>query len=392
MIDHRFQRLRSELADAGVRVERILPEWCRAPERQAWFLGELLAAITPELHEGLLAPLSLLLVETHEELIASGSATVSSRLALLAADGRARAAALTPAGEWATVTNGSARDPHRFLAELAILHDGIGLLRDPDGIVYVFTHAAALRHHMRSWTLRPGIAEAAGRIHRSVPQVDTIVLDDVLELATQTLSPRRIGATLVLPVADLVSHIEARVAGAQDVTDLHLTLSDGESIAHLLAHVDGATLLTADGRVSAIGAHLLATERAIALIPSRRGTRHTSAIRFSYDVPEVVVVTVSADGPVSVFSDGISLFEADWWSAAHEAQRLEQALSPLVQDAAWTTEGHTVRCANCGKSSIVEKLTVAGWADSETARCPVCAHPIAEGHYVEIRANIIKSL
>jgi hypothetical protein len=239
--------------------------------------------------------------------------------------------------------------------------------------------------------MRRGTADAAARIHRSVPQVDTKVLDDVLELATQTLSPRGIGATLVLPVAPFVTVAE-RVANVRDVGELRLTLADGETIAHLLAHVDGATLLTPDGTVSAIGAHLLASEKAIALVPARRGTRHTSAIRFSYDVPEVVVVTVSADGPVSVFSDGISLFETDWWSAAHQAQRLEQALSPLVQDAAWTSEGATVRCENCGKWSLVEKLTMAGWDGSETARCQVCAHPVAEGHYFEIRANIIKSL
>ena len=385
------ERLRAELSEAGVRVERIMPAWCATPERQAWFFDWLLTAITPELHEGRLAPMSLLLIETHEDLVDGGIATLSSSLALLAAEGRARAAALTPAGEWLTIENRSGRDPHRFLADLTTVHDGVGLLRDPDGVVYVFTHTATLRHHMRSWTLRPGTIEAAERIHRSVPQVDTKVLDEVLELATQTLSPRGIGATLILPVAPFAPVAE-RVANLQDVADLRLTLADGETIAHLLAHVDGATLLTQDGRVSAIGAHLLASDRAIALIPARRGTRHTSAIRFSYDVSEVVVVTVSADGPVSVFSDGISLFETGWWSAAHQAQRLEQALSPLGQEANWTSEGATVRCENCGKSSLVEKLTVAGWHGSETARCPVCAHAVAEGHYFEIRANIIKSL
>ena len=35
-----------------------------------------------------------------------------------------------------------------------------------------------------------------------------------------------------------------------------------------------------------------------------RGTRHTSAARHTFDCPDVLAFVVSADGPVTVFSDG----------------------------------------------------------------------------------------
>ncbi len=35
-----------------------------------------------------------------------------------------------------------------------------------------------------------------------------------------------------------------------------------------------------------------------------KGTRHTSSARHTYDCPDVLAFVVSADGPVTVFSDG----------------------------------------------------------------------------------------
>ena len=39
-------------------------------------------------------------------------------------------------------------------------------------------------------------------------------------------------------------------------------------------------------------------------MPATKGTRHTSAARHTYDCPDVLAFVVSADGPVTVFSDG----------------------------------------------------------------------------------------
>jgi DNA integrity scanning protein DisA with diadenylate cyclase activity len=39
-------------------------------------------------------------------------------------------------------------------------------------------------------------------------------------------------------------------------------------------------------------------------VDALRGTRHTSAVRYSHDDPLATVIAVSDDGPVSVFRNG----------------------------------------------------------------------------------------
>ena len=48
-------------------------------------------------------------------------------------------------------------------------------------------------------------------------------------------------------------------------------------------------------------------------VEALRGTRHTSARRYSYDDPTATVIVVSEDGPVSVLRNGEVLGRsADW--------------------------------------------------------------------------------
>ena len=49
---------------------------------------------------------------------------------------------------------------------------------------------------------------------------------------------------------------------------------------------------------------LVPSTTAEADVPAFRGTRHTSARRYSHDDPAAVVIAVSEDGPVSVFRNG----------------------------------------------------------------------------------------
>jgi len=52
---------------------------------------------------------------------------------------------------------------------------------------------------------------------------------------------------------------------------------------------------------------LVPSNRAEETVEPLRGTRHTSARRYSHDDPLATVIAVSDDGPVSVFRNGAVL-------------------------------------------------------------------------------------
>lgn len=59
-----------------------------------------------------------------------------------------------------------------------------------------------------------------------------------------------------------------------------------------------------DGRLLAVNVILRPKRASEQAVPAAKGTRHTSAARHTYDCPDVLAFVVSADGPVTVFSDG----------------------------------------------------------------------------------------
>ena len=82
-----------------------------------------------------------------------------------------------------------------------------------------------------------------------------------------------------------------------------LDLTDRTHFAPLLnalAQYDRAALVDGNGCVSTVGVHLQTSERSRRDIGTFRGTRHTSALRFSADVPNAVVFVVSSGGALTV--------------------------------------------------------------------------------------------
>jgi DNA integrity scanning protein DisA with diadenylate cyclase activity len=63
-------------------------------------------------------------------------------------------------------------------------------------------------------------------------------------------------------------------------------------------------LVGRDGQLLAVNVILLSERASEQAVPAMKGTRHTSAARHTYDSPDVLAFVVSADGPVTVFSDG----------------------------------------------------------------------------------------
>jgi hypothetical protein len=158
-------------------------------------------------------------------------------------------------------------------------------------------------------------------------------------------------------------------------------------LASLLASVDGACIVESDGQVASIESHLAATDTANELLLPEHGTRHTSAKRFSFDAPETVAIVVSQDGPVTVFSDGMSVLRLEEVGSYRSAI---VSRNPAKADAIHSEYGESV-CTRCGKRFLVETTRFEGWDDLEIVSCPVCCHPgLVEARAVHVNVMPVK--
>jgi hypothetical protein len=132
------------------------------------------------------------------------------------------------------------------------------------------------------------------------------VLAGVLEFAVHWLGAGRIGTTLVWRLegdAHTLDHLGFGAAVTIPTVDL-TNRSHYPALLSALSQYDRAALVDRHGCVRTVGVHLRTSERSRRDIASFRGTRHTSALRFSADSPNAVVFVVSSNGSLSVFWQG----------------------------------------------------------------------------------------
>lgn len=195
--------------------------------------------------------------------------------------------------------------------DLVLLQDLLGALiiqRHPSGQVRTYGQAGVVRWDGVAWLHDEPIDDLRASLAGSVPHMPAGVLRSLLLFAIHELSPRRIGATLVWRPEDgfaLANRSEHRYPRVPAVGLQHP--GGPAAIASALAQTDGATFFDGDGRMLALGVHLVPSDAAKERIDLVGGTRHTSAMRYSFDDLDAVVIVVSEGGPVSVMHAGRSL-------------------------------------------------------------------------------------
>lgn len=251
---------------------------------------------------------------------------------------------------------------------------GLFVQRGPTGIVKFFQGNSIILLENRNWFTKPLIKEAAWKISRCVAEINHSVLNRILEFAFHLLSPiPQVGATLVWWLKDTaLVHSETQSTG-QDISEFNFSILDearSVTYCHFLSQVDGATFLNPQGQFMRTGIHLKNSNKSRGLIPELKGTRHTSAQRFSYDFFDTLVITVSSDGPVTIFSDGVNIANLTIHPSHKAAHDLKKML-PEKQDEI-TGSSYEVICQHCGKRLIVEQVNVVDWNKDTDVNCLVC--------------------
>lgn len=193
----------------------------------------------------------------------------------------------------------------------------LAVRRTAAGTVDVITPSVGLIWDGVRWLGRPHASAVVDLLTPSVVDSDERVLQGLLELCVQWLGPEGIGATIVWDRADqgTARHVEA----ARPVPAFSVRCpAHFPALRSAVSQSDGAVLVAADGRVVADGATLLPTSGSRRRIGPGRGTRHTSAHRYSADAPDAVVLVVSEESPVSVYVAGERL-DVSLTSTSHGA-------------------------------------------------------------------------
>ncbi len=189
------------------------------------------------------------------------------------------------------------------LVILQRLLGGLVVQRHPTGQVRTYGPAGVVRWNGIAWYHEPPIEDmlaALGDAVAGIPEADLRLL---LLFATHELSPRRIGAILIWRPGSEEPHTrwERRHHRAPRVGLAHP--GGTAAIANAVAQTDGAAVFAPGCHLAALGVRLVPSPAShhIDLIG---GTRHTSALRYSFDDPDALVIVVSDDGPVTVMRRG----------------------------------------------------------------------------------------
>ncbi len=194
---------------------------------------------------------------------------------------------------------GSERD----LTILSESTQGVIVQRHPNGTVRAIGPFGVLRHDGINWTLQPPAEQWLDRDRCLSTPMDAAVFDRLLRFAVHDLAARGIGATLVVTDdGSLRPGVEERYGRPPDF-DIGRP-SDLAPLHHVLSQMDGAAVFDHQGRLRHLGVRLVPSTEAEAEVEAYRGTRHTSALRYSFDDPSAALVVVSEDGPISVVQAG----------------------------------------------------------------------------------------
>ncbi len=378
-----------ELKQNGIAAD--IPELVQYPN----ILAELGYALSPVLHEGKLQPYGFIAVAKSSASVIRDSCekrSIQLPEARRVADG-CYSFSIFESGQF----HGLFMLQHAANTEFQLVQlqqelDAIIGITDTNGVTKLFYSGGLYIHQYRTWQKKPCINCALHNILRCVPQANFATLKSLLEFCFHDLSPHRIGTTLVWCLAEpsieewedmcpnFMPHgIEMKVGSDRSVAILR----------HLLIYTDGAVILDAQAQVIGIGTQLKYSEVSKRLIEASAGTRHTSAQRFSYDFSKAVVFVISSDGPVTIFSDGVSITDLEIHSTNEMLGKDLKAL--LMRQLGESFCSSEVVCHNCKKQLRIQKTDSNEFRkQAKSLLCPVCGYFIQSTIYSNSDIHVVK--
>ncbi|MBD2463130.1 DNA integrity scanning protein DisA nucleotide-binding domain protein [Oscillatoria sp. FACHB-1407] len=380
-----------ELKQNGIAT--AVPELIQHPD----VLAELSYALSPVLHEGKLQPYGFIAIEKKNAPVIKSTCEklqINLSEARRVADG-CYSFSIFKSGQF----HGVFIPKYAAYTELQLvqLQQELGAIigiTDTNGVTKLFCDAGLFIHQYRSWQKKPCINQALSNIRRCAPQADPETLKDLLEFCFHDLSPRKIGATLVWCLAEPSPEEWENMRPNFALQEIETQVGSDRSVAvlrHLLTYTDGAVILDAQARAIGVGAQLKYSEASKRLIEARAGTRHTSAQRFSFDFVKGIIFVVSSDGPVTIFSDGMSVTDLE--VRFIDETPIEDTEDYSTSEVAISSCSSEVTCQGCKKRLKIQEIESEDLQKQERSlRCPICGHSLHSVTCSNLDVYVIKVL
>ena len=133
------------------------------------------------------------------------------------------------------------------------------------------------------------------------------------------------GSTLVIDF----NEPPVQISGQRLETPLDLRLTQNLELSKSLAKVDGALHIGADACL--YGFACLLDGRTVAGEDRARGARYNSALRFTSEHDNIVVVVISSDRPVSVIQEGVEISAQCQWKPEFSCAETHQTLKEWIE-------------------------------------------------------------
>ena len=240
----------------------------------------------------------------------------------------------------------------------------------------------------RSWKILATVHNELKKIQLHYRNVNETFMKDLLDFSFYELSLNKIGSTIIYWLdekfeSEYASGIEPM--GLNFNTPYHRYL-----IKNYLSKNDGAVIINCNGDVIGGQAHLTFSDSSKQFIQIKdKGTRHNSSARFSFDNSKSIVITVSEDGPVSVFSEGANIAELSTVDPFFQNMHMHD----LARDNGHYSEEDELEttCNRCGKKFYINVLTISGWREWESEGCCICGSELHSQKCFTINSRILKS-
>lgn len=258
--------------------------------------------------------------------------------------------------------------------------EGVIARVDRDGMIWIVSAETVTTIDDRNGWTRPVTDEIVSLLAQLAPDSNIEVLGAVARLAYSHLSPRKVGSTLLYQLTDLDEPTHQTPGIPMNAIGLDVrNRADWPIIEHELRHVDGAAVVERTGRLIRKSVMLDCTPAATERVQTPGGTRHRSACRHTYDRPDLLAFVVSADGPVSIFSDGA------------------YALTLVLHDRElpWNPSGGEMwrdeaTCPTCRAKLTLLKTILYGYREWEEGYCPICRTEVGRVHGWQVEVGLVK--
>ncbi len=240
----------------------------------------------------------------------------------------------------------------------------------------------------RIWRTLGELHTALKKMQIHYPDLLTDNFSKILEFAYYELSLRGIGATIVYWLDSTYSHTNSPIKDSFRL-DFN-TPSHQQMLKQYITYNDGAVIINRDNKILGGQTHLSYSDHSKTMVEAYSGTRHTSARRFSFDYPQAIIVTVSMDGPVSIFSDGCNIVTLDYTSIQPNQELIE--IVREYNDTPATEEEYETACSNCGKNYHITLLNFPEWEEKKEVGCDVCGQKMDTVNCFKVDQILLKKL